>query len=310
MSAPSFAPLLEIQLKSILVASDFSQASEKALRFAVSLARHYSSKIYLVNVVSSLGLTMAGPDAIVEAAQFAEREVAGVKERLRRGGILDGVQFEVLVRQGDIWRELQKVIRHERIELLVIGTHSRTGLAKLALGSVAERIFRNADCPVLTIGANSASETRAVSAVEPRILFPTDFGDRSLRPLPYALWLSKKLRARLVIFHALSRMFAPTDMMRHNLEHGIDMHAEVKAACIERLRSLIPASSLERQPIYEAEFGDPAESIFQMAKKHQAEAIIMGLTHTKHIDALSHMPGTMTYKVVCGAECPVLTVRG
>jgi nucleotide-binding universal stress UspA family protein len=309
LSARGFAPLLEVQLKSILLATDFSPASEKALRYAVSLARHYSSKIYLVNVVSSLGLTMAGPDAIVEASRTAEREVADAKERLRRGGVLDGIAFEVLVREGDIWHELEKVVRHERIDLIVIGTHSRTGFAKVALGSVAERIFRNAHCPVLTIGANCASETRAQQTA-PRILFPTDFGDKSLRPLPYALWLARQLRARLVVFHALSKVFAPTDMMRHNVENGIDMHAEVKLACIERLRSLIPATYLEREPIYEAEFGDPAEMILQAASRHGAEAITMGLTHIRHADALAHAPWSMTYKVVCGAQCPVLTVRG
>ena len=309
MSVLSYAPLLEVQLKSILVATDLSQASEKALCYAVSIARRYSSKIYLVNVVSSLGLTMAGPDAIVHASEIAEKEVAHVKEKLRRGGVLDGIEFEVVVREGEIWRELEKIIRHERIELLVIGTHSRTGLAKLALGSVAERIFRNAHCPVLSIGASSIAETSSHSTDEARILFPTDFGDRSLRPLPYALWLARQLRARLVVYHALSRVFAPTDMMRHNMENGIDMHAEVKAACLERLRSVIPASFLEEEPIYEAEFGEPAEAILQAAKKHNAKAIIMGLTHTRHVDALSHMPWTMTYNVVCGAECPVLTVR-
>ena len=309
MSAPSFAPLLDVQLKSILVATDFSKASEKALRYAVSLARHYSSKIYLVNVVSSLGLTMAGPDVIVQASQAAEREVATVKGRLRRGGIHDGIEFEVLVRDGDIWHELEKVIRHERIELLVIGTHSRTGLAKLALGSVAERIFRNAHCPVLTIGAKSAPETRAESKGEARILFPTDFGDKSLRPLPYALWLAKQLRARLVVFHALSRIFPPNDLLRHSAESEIELREEMKAACLGRLKSLIPASFLELEPIYETEFGDPAEMILHAARKHQAEAVIMGLTHTRHVDALAHMPWTMTYKVVCDAECPVLTVR-
>lgn len=309
LSAPRLAPLLEAQLKSILVATDFSPASGKALRYAVSLARHHRSKVYLVNIVSSLGLTMAGPDAVVQASKIANSEINGVKERLRRGGVLDGVTFETMIRDGDIWRELDKVIRRERIDLLVLGTHSRAGFAKIALGSVAERIFRNAGCPVLTVGPHSASETRVAETDEPRILFPIDFGEKSLRPLPYALWLARQIRGRLVVFHALSPVRMPNDIIHHHLESSTEMETQVKSACLERLRSTIPASFLEREPIYAAEFGDPAELILRVAQEHQAEAIVMGLTHTKHVDMLAHTPWTMTYKVVCGATCPVLTVR-
>jgi hypothetical protein len=73
-----------------------------------------------------------------------------VKESLLRGGVLDGIGFETVVSVGDIWVEVESVIRQRNIDLLVLGTHSRTGIAKLALGSIAERIFRNTSCPVLT----------------------------------------------------------------------------------------------------------------------------------------------------------------
>jgi nucleotide-binding universal stress UspA family protein len=70
-----FAPLVEVQLKSILVATDFSKASTKALRYAVSLARHHGAKVHLIHVISSLGLTVAGPEAIVHASTLAAQEV-------------------------------------------------------------------------------------------------------------------------------------------------------------------------------------------------------------------------------------------
>ncbi|HUO59983.1 MAG TPA: universal stress protein, partial [Candidatus Acidoferrales bacterium] len=293
----------------ILVATDFSNASSKALRYAVSLARHHGAKVYLIHVVSSLGLTVTGPDAIVHASWLAAREIEAVRESLLRGGVLDGISFEPLVSAGDIWVELEKVIRHEQIDLLVLGTHSRTGIAKMALGSVAERIFRNASCPVLSVGPYSPSETRAGLTTEPRILFPTDFGEKSLRPLPYALWLAKQRRARLVVFHALSTISRPESTLLHRADAVADIQADAKASCLDRLRTLIPASSLELEPLYVADFGEPMESILRAAKEYRTEAIVMGLVHTKYIDALAHMPGTITYDVVRKAQCPVLTVR-
>jgi len=307
MSASGFAPLLEVQLKSILVASDFSKASSKALRYAVSLARHHRAKVYLIHVISSLGLTLAGPDAIVQASSLAAQELEAVKESLLRGGVLDGISFEPLISAGDIWVEVEKVIRHQQIDLLVLGTHSRTGIAKLALGSVAERIFRNTSCPVLTVGPYSPAETRAGLTTEPRILFPTDLGEKSLRPLPYALWLAKQRRARLVVFHALSPLSRTDNTLLQKTEAG--MQERAKAACIDRLRTLIPASCLELEPLYVADFGEPMESMLRAAKEYRTEAIVMGLVHTKYIDVLAHMPGTKTYDVVCQAQCPVLTVR-
>lgn len=66
----------DVHLKSVLVATDFSEASEKALHHALAIARHYHAKIYLAHVVSSLGFTLAGPEATTEAAALAVRDMS------------------------------------------------------------------------------------------------------------------------------------------------------------------------------------------------------------------------------------------
>ena len=131
-----------VSLKSILVATDFSPASEKPLRHGLAIAHRYATKFFLAHVVSSLGLNMAGPDAIFAAEAAACRDARNLEEHLRTTGAFGHLEHHVIVRQGEVWKQLD-------------------GFGKLVLGSVAEQIFRNADCPVLTVGPGYSSESCA-----------------------------------------------------------------------------------------------------------------------------------------------------
>jgi len=141
--------------RSILIATDFSEVSEKALRYSLALARFYESKYCLAHVVSSLGLTMAGPGAIAACEEAASREVADLEDSLIHTGALTGIQHKFIVRHGELWPELRQIIRQESADLLIVSTHGRHSIAKLFFGSFAEQIFRQADCPVLTFGPPS-----------------------------------------------------------------------------------------------------------------------------------------------------------
>jgi len=76
------APTADLRLKSILVATDFSEASEKTLRHALAIARHYGAKFYLVHVVSSLGFTLVGPDAVSAATEAVWRDARQLEDDL------------------------------------------------------------------------------------------------------------------------------------------------------------------------------------------------------------------------------------
>lgn len=107
--------------------------------------------------------------------------------------------WECLVHQGNVWEEVEKVINEKQVDLLIIGTHGRQGFGKVLFGSVAEQIFRHADCPVLTVGPGSfqGPMVDATEVVWP-FLFATDFGAASLRlfgPRTFSLgWLSRLQR--------------------------------------------------------------------------------------------------------------------
>jgi nucleotide-binding universal stress UspA family protein len=300
-----------VKIKSILVATDFSPASEKPLRHAVAIARHYGSNFFLMHVVSSLGLTLAGPDAVAAATEAAWRDARQVERELVANEELAGLNHQVIIRDGDIWVELERVIKQKRIDMVVIGTHSRKGLAKLVLGSVAEQIFRHASCLVLTVGPNSPAnaDIETTGTLRP-LLFATDFGEGSRKALPYATSFANQRRTKLILLHMLSPVPKVEGNRWYTSSDVVQMRKDERSDARKRLKELIEHSALPGvECVIMVEVGEPAEGILLTAEVLRAEAIIMGLNRKAHIDMISHLPWSTAYEVVCRAGCPVLTVR-
>lgn len=301
----------DILLNSVLIATDFSEASEKALRHALAIARHYGAKLYLVHVVSSLGFTLVGPEAVNLATQIVSRDASELENRLVQSGALAGLRHEVIVTQGNVWDQLGKIISHEQVDLVVIGTHARRGLGKLLLGSVAEHIFRHAGCLVLTVGPGSLEDSPVGSARAIRpFLFATDFGIPSLRALPYAISSANHFQTKLVLLHVVPAVPMPEGVNRPTAEDVIEMREKVRVTNLRRLQELtLQNPNLAVLPEFIVEFGSPSEEILKAADAFKVDAIILGLHRSTHIGTASHLPWATAYEVVCDAGCSVLTVR-
>jgi nucleotide-binding universal stress UspA family protein len=286
-------------LKSVLVATDFSEASQKPLRHALAIARHYGAKIYLAHVVSSLGFTLAGADALNAATEAAKRDAHHLETRLVESGALAGLHHEFIVGQGAVWEVLNQVIRQKQVDLIVNGTHGRRALAKVLLGSVAEQIFRYADCMVFTVGPGSYQESRVDDLVPNRtFLFPTDFTEASLHALPYAVTFANQFGAKLVLLHVVHTTAKPKSYLYR--------------ASLQRLEELTLNSTLKVRPEFVVEYcsaGPISEKILETAENLKVDLIIMGLRRSTHAGAASHLPWATAYEVVCRAGCPVVTAR-
>jgi nucleotide-binding universal stress UspA family protein len=230
---------------------------------------------------------------------------------LIQSGALAGLLHEVIVCQGDVWKELEKVVRQERVDLLVIGTHGRRGLGKLVLGSVAEQIFRHADCLVLTVGPGSFPSSPIESSRTMRpFLFATDFGEASLHALPYAISSANHFGTKLVLLHVVPELSLKEGPVCPTAADVMQMRKRARRSSLRRLEELMTQhAELAVKPEFMIEIGFPAEKILQAADTFKVDSIIMGLHHSTHIAMASHMPWATAYEVVCGAGCPVLTVR-
>lgn len=142
----------------ILVPADFSPASDAALAWATDLAQQYGARVSLLHVVTDpRAVGMWTPEVYVPAnAETQERLLREARERLERALPADErSRFAVTIdaRLGDVAENILEAAREQHVDLIVMGTHGRHGLAHLLLGSVAERVLRDATCPVLTTHA-------------------------------------------------------------------------------------------------------------------------------------------------------------
>lgn len=309
---PIDIPTSDVALKSILVASDFTDASHKPVRHAISIARHFKAKFYLGHVVSSVGFTMAGADAIELATEAARRDLDQAERKLVESGTLADLSHEFIVRQGDVWEELEAIIREKQVDALVIGTHARQSLGRLVLGSVAERIFREADNLVLTVGPHAQMDALLdASDGSGTYLFPTDFSEASFKALPHAASFANHFGKKLVLLHVAPVMPISESFSWSSAPEGIGpMREEAREAAFKKLREFISGDvHFSVEPELMVEFGKHGEQILRVARSLKTDLIIMGLDHTKHGSMAAHLPMTTAYQVVCQAHCSVLTVR-
>ena len=309
MSSTVTAP--DIALKSVLLAFDFSQASQKPLHHALAIARHYRAKFYFAHVVSGIGYTIAGQETFDLAAERTRRTAQELEKDLLESGALAGLDHEFIIREGDVWQQLELLIREKQVDMVVVGTHARGALGKLLLGSVAEKVFRHADCLVDTVGPGSPEDSLSEKPKPVRpFLFPTDFSPASLHALPYAISLANHFGAKLVVLQVLPAAPIPEGFHWSTTGDLTQMRDEARIASQRQFESLnLQNTRMAVQPEFMVKYGIPSDQILLASHALKSDLIVLGLHRPGHIDAASHMPWDLAYKVVVDAHCPVLTIR-
>src|SRR5271165_5304964 len=170
--------------RQILIATDFSEASRRALDYALAIARRYGSTLSVVNAIPPEPRDKIPLEALPRELNRPWLEAEQEMETLGKQDRLKDVKHHLLLRQGQVWDVLASVIQSEDVDLLVLGTRGRGGLKKLALGSVAEQVLRLASCPVLTIGPHVPPPVPGAPMFS-SILFATDFGPAAYGPASY-----------------------------------------------------------------------------------------------------------------------------
>jgi nucleotide-binding universal stress UspA family protein len=295
-----------ISLKRILVATDFSAASKVALHYAAAMAKRHGSKIYVTHVIPPVPRTFipiepAPPELDTDRTQ-AELDL----QNFASSGSLERIDHEALLERGPIQNVLSEQIRQHEIDLLVLGTHGRSGIGTLLLGSVAEAIFRCVSCPVLTVGPLVPIEPKDAGHVR-QILFATDFGPASRTALPFAVSLAKEESAKLILLHVLT---LDAGLYWYSSADLIAQQKPVRQKTLDRLTHLIPEDEhLPCTPEYLAPFDTLPWGILNVAEEREADLIVMGVDRSTFVRTSFHIPWATAHGVVRHAKCPVLTVR-
>lgn len=313
LSAPS-KTTTSATFRHILVATDFSEVSRRALCEALALAAENNAQLSVLHVLHperKRGALESPPEADPERIT-AEKKITALVGELR-----PEQKIETLVRHGHVPVQVLSVIEDQGIDLLVIGTRGRGGLRKLAVGSVAEELLRAAPCPVLTIGPEAEALAADHRLVFHKILFATDFGKGSTKALPLALALARAQQAKLILLHMMAPLpstsaslsaYAPATAAADEVE---EWEGSTRKRCLKQLRECLPAETgLKQEVEYVVGTEFLAEGILTASYKFDVDLIVMGANRTASTKMAAHIPWTAVHEVVRDAVCPVLTVAG
>jgi len=287
-----------ISLKNILFATDFSPAAEAALPYVLGLAKQYGATVHGVHVRYPATYPIVGPEAMPQIIEAAEEQAKLEAQQMHE--MLATVPHDVSISEGDLWPTIEGMLQKQLIDMIVIGTHGRTGFGRAVLGSIAEEIFRKAPCAVLTVGPHISKDTERRLEMK-QILYATDFSAASLVALPFAVSLAQEHQARLTMLNVVEE--AKTGDLVHP-----EMYNE---STMRQLRKLVPAEA-ERwcEPQFKIERGPAAEKIMETAVAIGADLIVLGVRSAEgRLGAATHVLRMTAHQVVTQAECPVLTVR-
>lgn len=156
-SAPSQTPSaarVPLKIQQILVPTDFSECSQKAVEYAIAFAKQFGASLTLLHVLEPVAYPVGSDYMLGEVQNLDAKFQDEAHERLMdltRSVVAPDIPAVPMVRIGSAWQEITEIARDRDIDLIIIGTHGYTGLKHLVLGSTAEKVVRHAPCPVLTV---------------------------------------------------------------------------------------------------------------------------------------------------------------
>jgi nucleotide-binding universal stress UspA family protein len=310
-AAPGRIPWPRLRISNILCPVDFSECSSRALRYGLSIARRFHSRLFLQHVVHvplSAFLEGAEPAAPRETFQKNAERARQQMWRLMEQHKGPPAEIFVLINEGDVREQVLQNRREQHADLVVMGTHGRRGLDRLRLGSVTERIVQQIACPVLVLsGQERETEPEPDEPVSWKtLLVATDFSTNSDRALVYAIRLAEECAGKVILFHAAEA--APAEMPDTVGLFPERSHSprEQLAEAWEKLRLQVPDAAIGKcETVYEVREGNPREQILRVAREKEADLIVMG---AQGLGRSSRPHGTLSMAVARDGSCPVLVV--
>ncbi len=292
-------------IANILCPVDRSPMSRRALEYAAALASRYHARLRVLEVVDTAMPPVPGTASPVYClTPEARHDVQTDLERFARDAAGTPTVDARLV-EGQVVPEILREAEELRADLLVMGTHGRSGFERLVLGSVTEKILHKAPCPVLTIPPHEAGPIGAPGVGFRTIVAATDFSAAAADGVRFACTFSGDVGATLVALHVVewpfgdpSRELQPPAMreLQHSLEHD----------AARRLReAVLPLIECRTEEV--VAIGRPADEILRAADARRADLIVFGLRGRNAASLV--VLGSTAHRVIRLARQPVLTVR-
>jgi nucleotide-binding universal stress UspA family protein len=277
-----------MELKRILCATDFSETATSALGYAGKFGTAFRAKVSLVYADPFLPpLYFTGMQTEDLIGNLQDWKMAA-RVHLKRYAQthLPGQDLETLLIEKHSAEGILSAAKALNSDLIIMGTHGRTGFNRMMMGSVAETVLRESECPVLTVHPATKKEPGIRN-----ILCPVNYTTIAKESLEYAATVSQKFDARLTVLHVVEPEMTKT-LEKQEMDRMCEwIPSEVRSHC--NVQELMDS-------------GNAAEQVIKMAKSTGCDLIVLGAQHKRFSDVT--VIGTTTVRVTRHSPCPVLTV--
>ena len=300
-----------VEFRNILCPVDLSAASIRPLAYAAAFARWYDARLTVLHVVPTFDPMQVRSGSLGDPVRIVypvpREEVLGDLRRALDEAGAGTLDVSLAGEAGDAVATIVDQAVVLAADLLVMGTHGRSGFDRLLLGSVTEKVLRKAPCPILTVPPHAPATAPADVAFK-RVLCPVDFSPSSLQAFGFAVDLARQANGSITVLHAIEWLndeepraharFDVPEYRRHLIE---DAHKRLQALLAEE-----PRTRCETEDIVVA--GRAYREILKSAAARETDLVVMGAQGRGGVGLA--LFGSTTQQVVRGAPCPVLTVRG
>jgi len=298
-----------VEFKHILAPTDMSEASRPALAYAAAFASWYGANLALLHVVPTFDAIQMPPGTLGDSVQVVypssrEEVIATMQRHAEAVGIASASPY-LMAEAGDPVDTIVDQAISMPADLIVIGTHGRSGFSRLLYGSIAEQVLHRSPCPVLTVPPHCAAPHS--DARFKRILCAMDFSPAAMQALGFALDLGRQSRGVVIVQHAIEWLAdeEPRVHAHFNVAEYRTYLLEDARARIEEVLAAEDRLHVDVQPVVST--GRAYREILREAEARAVDLIVMGAQGRGGLGQA--LTGSATNQVLRAAACPVLTVR-
>lgn len=298
---------MRMQFKNILCATDFSDFSNRTVSYGIALANEFDSKLFVCHIIDLSSVAIYG-EFQLDPVGLQDRIMNDANEQLQELIGNQQIDWEPLISVGHAADEISRIVDEKSIDLVISATRGRSGLKRIILGSVTERLMRTLSCPLLVVHSPDKEladpEDQEVNIKS--ILIGCDFSPDSGVAFDFGLSLAQEFQSELHLAHVVE-----TSLYQelHKTDSAVEeeIQQEVRTRLVQKLQDMVPEDARNWcKPRTDLLDGHPYEEIVKYAEQNDMDMIVLGTRGHGLVKSL--LIGSTTDRVVRRAPCPVLSV--
>jgi nucleotide-binding universal stress UspA family protein len=294
-----------MKFQNILVPIDFSEFSSSVLNYAIGLAEKFHSNLILLHAVVLFEDDVNEEQRLQEYEEWVRKREKNINAHMKKNELRvnqKGISVDsVILRSISAADAILEYLNDHSCDLIIMGTHGRTGLKHIFLGSVAEKIVRLSPIPVLSVH-RSVQDFRIEN-----IIAPIDFSIYSKNAADYAISIAENFKAQVNFIHVIEKEIHPS-FYASGVESIFQIDTGLQDRVIQNMQGFLEEQlNSDIKPRFMVKEGRAHREIVEYAKEEKADLIVIsthGLTGLEYL-----LLGSTTEKVVRWASCPVLTLK-